>query len=136
MGTQVRGLAVGNFLSLYSKFESQCACLSLSRCLTCLLGLQGVQWIWELVVVRVRWFWHLGLYIYKKSKRWWNEQLTPNLVGNSWNFLGFVYSNSIYFFFREEAYHDPNYWGLILSFFFKSRDPANRTSNDVPLGSM
>jgi hypothetical protein len=36
-------------------FESSCARLSLSRYLTCLLGLQGVQWAVGLVVVRASW---------------------------------------------------------------------------------
>jgi hypothetical protein len=36
-------------------FESSCARLSPPRCLTCPLGLQGVQWAVELVVVRASW---------------------------------------------------------------------------------
>ena len=43
-------------LPLSPGFEPQRARLSPSRCLTCLLGLQGVQWIRRLVVVRVNWF--------------------------------------------------------------------------------
>ena len=35
--------------------------LSSPRCLTCLLGLQGVQWVRGLVVVRVSWPGHPGL---------------------------------------------------------------------------
>ena len=49
-----------------SEFESQHARLSPPRCLTCLLGLQGVQWVRGLVVVRVSWPGHPGL---KKKKR-------------------------------------------------------------------
>ena len=36
-------------------FESSCARLSSPRCLTCPLGLQGVQWAVGLVVVRASW---------------------------------------------------------------------------------
>jgi hypothetical protein len=50
--TEVRGLA-GNSQSLHSKFKSLCARMSFPRCLICLLGLQGVQWFRELVVVHV-----------------------------------------------------------------------------------
>jgi len=38
-----------------SGFESSCARLSPPRCLTCPLGLQGVQWAVGLVVVRASW---------------------------------------------------------------------------------
>jgi len=48
-------------LPLSPGFESQCTCLSLPRCLTCLLGLQGIQWVRGLVVVRVSWPGHPGL---------------------------------------------------------------------------
>jgi hypothetical protein len=47
-------------------FESRHAHLSLPGCFTCLLSLQGVQWIQELVVVRVNWPGHPGL---KKKKK-------------------------------------------------------------------
>jgi hypothetical protein len=57
------------FLSLSPGFESQCACLSPPWYLTCLLGLQGVQWIRGLVVVRVSWPRHHGLPKKKKKKR-------------------------------------------------------------------
>jgi hypothetical protein len=46
--------------------------LSPPRCLTCLLGLQGVQWIRGLVVVRVSWPGHPRLYkkkVFKKKKK-------------------------------------------------------------------
>jgi hypothetical protein len=66
-----RGLWPSNFgrvsLLMYSEFKSQRARLSSSRCLTCLLGLQGVQWVWGLVVVLVSWTGHPRLYIYKKD---------------------------------------------------------------------
>jgi hypothetical protein len=52
-------------LPLSPGFESQCACLLSPWCFTCLLGLQGVQWVWKLVVVRVNWPGHLRL---KKKK--------------------------------------------------------------------
>jgi len=48
-------------LPLSPRFEPQRARLSFSRCLTCLLSLQGVQWIRKLVVVRVNWSGHPGL---------------------------------------------------------------------------
>ena len=48
-------------LSLSLGFEPQRARLSPPRCLTCLLGLQGVQWVRGLVVVRVSWPGHPGL---------------------------------------------------------------------------
>jgi hypothetical protein len=41
-------------------FELSYVCLSPPRCLTCLLGLQDVQWVRELVVVRVNWPEHPG----------------------------------------------------------------------------
>jgi hypothetical protein len=53
------------FLSLSPGFEPQRARLSPPRCLTCLLGLQGIQWVRGLVVVRVSWLGHPGL---KKKK--------------------------------------------------------------------
>jgi hypothetical protein len=43
------------FLFLFSEFEPQRAYLSPPRCFTCLLGLQGIQWIQRLVVVRLNW---------------------------------------------------------------------------------
>ena len=49
-------------------FEPQRARLSPPRCLTCLLGLQGVQWVRGLVVVRVSWPGHPGLQKKKKKK--------------------------------------------------------------------
>ena len=55
-----------SFFFLYFRFESQRTYLSSPWCLTNLLGLQGVQWIWELVVVRVSWPGHLG---YKKKNQ-------------------------------------------------------------------
>jgi hypothetical protein len=54
-------------LPLYSEFKSQRARLSSSRCLTCLLGLQGVHWVWGLVVVLVSWPGHPGLSKKKKN---------------------------------------------------------------------
>jgi hypothetical protein len=54
-------------LSLSLEFESQRAHLSPPRCLTCLLGLQGVQWIRGLIVVRVSWPGYPGLP--KKKKK-------------------------------------------------------------------
>jgi len=54
-------------LLLSSGFEPQRACLSLPRCLTCLLGLQGIHWVRGLVVVRVSWPKHPGL-LKKKTK--------------------------------------------------------------------
>jgi len=48
-------------------FESWHARLSPPGCFTCLLGLQGVQWIQGLVVVRVSWPGHPGLQKKKKS---------------------------------------------------------------------
>jgi hypothetical protein len=55
-------------LLLSSGFEPQRACLSLPRCLTCLLGLQGIQWVRGLVVVRVSCPKHPGL-LKKKQKK-------------------------------------------------------------------
>ena len=49
------------FLSLSPEFESQRARLSPPWCLTCLLGLQGVQWIRGLVVVQRKLARHPGL---------------------------------------------------------------------------
>jgi len=54
-------------LPLSPGFEPQRARLSPPRCLTCLLGLQGVQWVRELVVVRVSWLGHPGLPKKKKN---------------------------------------------------------------------
>jgi hypothetical protein len=54
-------------LPLPPGFESQRACLSPPRCLTCLLGLQGVQWVRGLVLVRVSWPGHPGLQKNKKK---------------------------------------------------------------------
>ena len=60
-----RGLWPSDFgrvsLSLYYEFKSQRAYLLFSRCLTCLLGLQSVQWVWGLVVVLISWPEHPGL---------------------------------------------------------------------------
>jgi len=42
-------------------FKLYCARLSPPRCLTCLLGLQDVQWARWLVVVRLSWPGHRGL---------------------------------------------------------------------------
>jgi len=53
-------------LPLSPGFESQRARLSPPRCLTCLLGLQGVQWIRGLVVMGVSWSGHPRL---KKKKK-------------------------------------------------------------------
>jgi hypothetical protein len=53
-----------------SGFESSCARLSFPRCLTCPLGLQGVQWAVELVVVRASWSGHP-----RKSKKKKKEAL-------------------------------------------------------------
>jgi len=53
-------------LPLSPGVEPQRARLSPPQCLTCLLGLQGVQWVRELVVVRVSWSGHPGL---PKNKR-------------------------------------------------------------------
>jgi hypothetical protein len=53
-------------------FESRHARLSLPGCFTCLLGLQGVQWIQGLVVVRVSWPGHPGL---QKKKKKLQQQL-------------------------------------------------------------
>jgi hypothetical protein len=44
--------------SAVSGFEFSCVRLSSPRCLTCLLGLQGVQWAVGLVVVRASWSRH------------------------------------------------------------------------------
>jgi len=43
------------FPSSTTGFEPLCARLSSSRCLTCSLGLQDVQWAVRLVVVRASW---------------------------------------------------------------------------------
>jgi len=48
-------------LSLHLGFKPQRVCLSHPRCLTCLLGLQGIQWVRGLVVVCVSWPGHPGL---------------------------------------------------------------------------
>jgi hypothetical protein len=50
-----------NSLSLHSRLEPLYARLLSPRCFTCLLNLQGVQWVRELVVVRVSWPGHPGL---------------------------------------------------------------------------
>jgi len=55
-------------LPLSPGFEPQRIRLSPPRCLTCLLGLQGVQWVRRLVVVRVSWPGHPGLPKKKKIK--------------------------------------------------------------------
>jgi hypothetical protein len=39
-------------------FKSQRARLSPPRCLTCLLSLQGFQWVWGIVVVPISWSGH------------------------------------------------------------------------------
>jgi len=62
-------------LSLSPGFEPQRARLSSPRCFTCLLGLQGVQWVRELVVVRVSWPEHPGLP--KKKKK---SSCTANFI--------------------------------------------------------
>jgi hypothetical protein len=49
-------------------FESSCARLSSPRCLTCPLGLQGVQWAVGLVVVRASWPGHPRKSKKKKKK--------------------------------------------------------------------
>ena len=64
-------------LPLSPGFESQCARLSPPRCLTCLLGLQGVQWVRGLVVVRVSWPGHPGLP--KKKEGMLNNFYIPDL---------------------------------------------------------
>jgi hypothetical protein len=46
---------------MHPEFKPQRARLSPPWCLTYLLGLQGVQWIRELVVMRVSWPGHPGL---------------------------------------------------------------------------
>ena len=69
------------FLLLSSGFEPQRACLSLPRCLTCLLGLQGIQWVRGLVVVRVSWPKHPGL-LKKKNKR--RQISLPKVSHFSW----------------------------------------------------
>jgi hypothetical protein len=46
---------VACLLLLLLGFESSCARLSPPRCLTCPLGLQDVQWVVGLVVVRTSW---------------------------------------------------------------------------------
>jgi len=51
----------GFTLSIYPGFEPSCVYLLSSRCLTCLLGLQDVQWVRGLVMVRVSWPGHSGL---------------------------------------------------------------------------
>jgi len=48
--------------------QAQRTRLSSPRCLTCLLGLQGVQWVRELVVVCVSWPGHPGLKKNEKKK--------------------------------------------------------------------
>jgi hypothetical protein len=45
-------------VSLHPSFESLCACLLFLQCFTCLQSLQGIQWIQELVVMRVSWSRH------------------------------------------------------------------------------
>jgi len=50
-------------------FESSCARLSPPRCLTCPLGLQGVQWVVGLVVVRASWPGHPRKSPKKKKNR-------------------------------------------------------------------
>jgi len=54
-----RGLWSSGFgrvsLPLPLGFKPQRAHLLPPRCFTCLLGLQGVQWVWKLVVVHVSW---------------------------------------------------------------------------------
>jgi hypothetical protein len=57
------------FLPLSLEFEPQHTCLSPSQCLACLLGLQGIQLVRGLVVVRVSWPGHPGL-PKKKSDRY------------------------------------------------------------------
>jgi len=59
---------VWGFVSFYcSQFDSLCVHLSSSRCLTCLLGFQSVQWAVEIVMVRANWPGHPTLI--KKRRR-------------------------------------------------------------------
>ena len=74
-----------NFLSLHSRFKSQ-PYLSFPWCLICLLGLQGIQWVRELVVVCVSWPEHPGLYIYKKKNLANFLILLTSLILCKWSF--------------------------------------------------
>ena len=56
-------------LPLSPGFEPQHARLSPPWCLTCLLGLQGVQWVRGLVVARVSWSGHPGLPKKKRAEK-------------------------------------------------------------------
>jgi len=66
---------VGFVLSMCSRFEPLHVRLLLLWCLTCLLGLQDVLWVWELVVVRVSWPGHPG-FSKKKQKKQQKLQLS------------------------------------------------------------
>jgi len=62
---------------MHPEFKPQRARLSPPQCLTCLLGLQGVQWVRELVVARVSWPEHPGLS--KKKEEEEEETLNASL---------------------------------------------------------
>jgi hypothetical protein len=64
--TEAPGPAVKTRFFYLCRFEPQRVCLSPPRCLTCLLRLQGVQWIQGLVMVCVSWSGHPEL---KKKKK-------------------------------------------------------------------
>jgi hypothetical protein len=54
---------------MHPGFKPQRACLLPPQCFIYLLGLQGVQWVQELIVVRASWHGHLELYKKKKVYR-------------------------------------------------------------------
>jgi hypothetical protein len=58
----------GFALPMCPEFEPSLVRLSPPRCLTCLLGLQDVQWVWGLVVVRISWPGHSELSKKKEKK--------------------------------------------------------------------
>jgi hypothetical protein len=78
-------------------FESSCARLSPSRCLTCPLGLQGVQWAVGLVVVRASWPGHPRKS--KKKKRTWNHFFNCIIkIDSEHRYLNFFFFLFIYLY--------------------------------------
>jgi hypothetical protein len=64
-------------LSLHPGFKPHRACMSSPRCFICFLGLQGVQWIWKLIVMYVSWPKHPKLL---KKKYMYDHQYLPLLL--------------------------------------------------------
>ena len=73
----------GLFPSAAPGFEPSCARLSPPRCLTCPLGLQGVQCAVRLVVVRASWPEHPRKYIYIYIYIYMRAQACSQLAGVS-----------------------------------------------------